>query len=196
MFWNVVWICWHSTLTGGTCETSDGFCRSDNRSSGGWRPNYIKRKRNCSSRRWNWTKCGAVCNVSTSDFCTQKTSWTLPGKDSFKRRLASNKRRPDELNISKNNKFPAEKYRQRLMQELQTTRGLLMRCWTRVRDLEQQQDMAGNMLEGSWHDDDGSSNATSANLPFVRSRSASLQTDDVAIFHCYRVAQSRVSGFY
>lgn len=32
-----------------------------------------------------------------------------------------------------------------------------------------------------------------ANLPLVPSRSASLQTDDVAIFYCYRV--DRVSGF-
>ena len=29
--------------------------------------------------------------------------------------------------------------RQRLIQELHTTRGLLMRCWSRVRVLEQQQ---------------------------------------------------------
>lgn len=35
------------------------------------------------------------------------------------------------------------------MQELQTTRGLLMRCWSRVRDLEQQQETTGNMLEAS-----------------------------------------------
>lgn len=44
--------------------------------------------------------------------------------------------------------FSFNHFRQRLMQELQTTRGLLMRCWTRVRDLEQQQ-ASGNMLEGS-----------------------------------------------
>ncbi|KAK4015413.1 uncharacterized protein LOC116924506 [Daphnia magna] len=55
----------------------------------------------------------------------------------------------EELDLARQGLLQASISKQRLMQELQTTRGLLMRCWGRVRDLEQQQQAAGNMLEAS-----------------------------------------------
>jgi uncharacterized protein (DUF3084 family) len=45
----------------------------------------------------------------------------------------------EELEAAREGMTQASVSKQRLMQELQTTRGLLMRCWSRVRILEQQQ---------------------------------------------------------
>lgn len=45
------------------------------------------------------------------------------------------------LKVARHDAIQASVGKQRLMQELQTTRGLLMRCWSRVRVLERQQSL-------------------------------------------------------
>lgn len=47
----------------------------------------------------------------------------------------------EELEVARHDAIQASVGKQRLMQELQTTRGLLMRCWSRVRVLERQQSL-------------------------------------------------------
>ena len=47
----------------------------------------------------------------------------------------------EELDAARDATTQATVQKQRLLQELQTTRGLLMRCWSRVRVLEQQQQL-------------------------------------------------------